>query len=127
MSQRSHARSVVTPSSPWDRFRARFEPADSRTMRRRWPAGILPSAIALVSMSIVTVATIVVIVTAIASAGLRIPSPDDPWSRWSSSAELRFGDNIAGPSGYTPVVEGQMIELAIDGEYADAAFVVPEP
>ncbi|HPC96183.1 MAG TPA: hypothetical protein PLU87_14655 [Sedimentisphaerales bacterium] len=96
-------------------------------MRRPWPAGILPSAIALVSMSIATVATIVVIVTTVASAGLWIRSPEDTWSRWSSSAELRFSDNIAGPSGYTPVVEDQMIELAIDEEYADAAFVVPEP
>ncbi len=127
MSQRSHSRSMVTPSSPWDGLWSRFEPADSRTLRKRWPAGVVPSVIALVSMSIVTVATIVIIVTTIASAGLRIQSPDDTWSRWSSSPNLRFGDTDAGPSDYAAIVEDPMIELAIDGDYADAAFVKPEP
>jgi len=127
MSQRSDSRSVVTPSSPWDGLWSHFERGDSRTLRKRWPAGVIPSAIALVSMSIVTVVTIVVIVTTIASAGLRIQSPDDAWSRWSSSPSLRFGDNGATPPDYAAIVEDPMIELAIDSDYADAAFVKPEP
>ena len=126
MSQRSHAKSVVTPLSPWDRLWSGFEPQDSRTVRKRSLAGIVPSAIALLSMSIITVVTIVGIVTAVAGTE-QMRSSDGNLSRWSSSPELRFGNNGVGPSSYTAIVEGQMIELAIDGEYADTAFATPAP
>jgi hypothetical protein len=95
-------------------------------VRKRPLAGIVPSAIALLSMSIVTVVVIVGIVTAVAGTE-QMRNSDGNLSRWSSSPELRFGDNGVGPSSYTTIVEGQMIELAIDGEYADTAFATPEP
>ncbi len=126
MSQRSRTPSVVTPLSPWDRLWSGREPQDSRTVRKRPLAGIVPSAIALLSMSIVTVVVIVGIVTAVAGTE-QMRNSDGNLSRWSSSPELRFGDNGVGPSSYTTIVEGQMIELAIDGEYADTAFATPEP
>ncbi len=126
MSQRSRTPSVVTPLSPWDRLWSGCEPQDSRTVRKRSLAGVIPSAIVLLSMSIVTVVAIVGIVTAVAGTE-QMQSSDGNLPRWSSSPELRFGDNGVGPSSYTTIVEGQMIELAIDGEYADTAFAAPEP
>jgi hypothetical protein len=126
MSRQSYTKSVVTPLSPWDELWSGFEPQDSRTVRRWSPAALVPSAIVLLSMSIVTVVTIVGIVTAVAGTK-PLQGSDGNLSRWSSSPEIQIGDNNVGPWSYTTIVDGQMIELAIDGEYIDAVFIAPEP
>lgn len=126
MSRQSYTKSVATPLSPWDELWSGFEPQDSRTVRRWSPAALVPSAIVLLSMSIVTVVTIVGIVTAVAGTK-PLQGSDGNLSRWSSSPEIQIGDNNVGPWSYTTIVDGQMIELAIDGEYIDAVFIAPEP
>lgn len=120
MNQRQNILSAATPFAAWEELWSRFDTGDSRTEHKHSVAEVAPSVIAVLSMSIVTVATIVLIVTTVADAGLLIQSHDDAWSRWSSSPAVRFGDNGAVASSYAAIVEEQMAEMAIDGTYIDA-------
>jgi hypothetical protein len=126
MSRRQSITSAPTPFAAWEELWSHFDPHDSRTVHKHALAGVAPSVIAVLSMSVVTVVTIVIIVTTVAHAGSLIRSRDETWSRWSSTPDIRFGDNGDVPSGYAVIVEGQMVDLAVDGEYVDAAFVEPD-
>ena len=84
-------------------------------MRKRSWAGLVPSAIAVLSMSVVTVFTIVLVVTAVADAGSLIHAHDDTWSRWATSPDIRFGDSDAAPASYAAIAQEWMNnESAID-------------
>lgn len=126
MSQRQDIPSAPTPFAAWDELWSRFDLRSSRTVQKRSLAGLVPSAIAVLSMSAVTVVTIVLIVTTVADAGLLFQSHNDAWSRWSSSPAIRFGANGEVPSSYAAIVEEQMNALVLDGAVANAAFVAPD-
>ena len=115
MNRRHNVRSAPAPFAAWEELWSRFDSRDSRTVRKRSWAGLVPSAIAVLSMSVVTVFTIVLVVTAVADAGSLIHAHDDTWSRWATSPDIRFGDSDAAPASYAAIAEEWMNnESAID-------------
>jgi hypothetical protein len=127
MKQRQSVLSTPAPFAAWEELWSRFDSRDSRTVPHHRLAGVAPSIIAVLSMSAITVATIVLIVTTVADAGPLIQSHDDTWSRWSSSPDIRYGNNGGVPSSYAAVVEEQMAEMVFEGSYVGDAVQVPEP
>jgi hypothetical protein len=126
MKQRQNILSTPTPFAAWEALWSHFDGNDSRTEHKHTLAAVAPSAIAVLSMSIVTVVIIVLIVTTVASAGLLIQSQDDTWSRWSSSPVIRIGDNGAIPSSYAAIVEEQIDAMAIEESYANEPSALDE-
>ncbi len=108
MNRPHNVRSAPAPFAAWEELWSRFDSRDSRTVRKRSWAGLIPSAIALLSMSVVTVFTIVLVVTAVAEAGSLTHIRDDTWSRWSASPEVRLGDSGAAPASYAAIAEEWM-------------------
>lgn len=119
MSRKSDVRPTVASFAAWDALWSHFDARDSRTVRRWSLAGLVPPVIAVLSMSIVTVVTIVLVVTTVADAGPRIHGPDDTWSQWSTSPEIRFGDSATAPASFAAVAEEVMSQPAIDEAYPD--------
>lgn len=119
MSRQSDVRPAAASFAAWDALWSHFDARDSRTVRRWSPAGLVPSLIAVLSMSVITVVTIVLVVTTVADAGLRIHGPDDTWSQWSTSPQIRLGDSAASPAGFAAIVEEMMSEPAIDETLPD--------
>ncbi len=54
---------------------------------------LVPSFVALISIAALTVTTLVLVVTTVAHADSQRPGDNSAWTRWSSSPEIRFGDN----------------------------------
>lgn len=54
---------------------------------------LVPSFVALVSIAAITVTTLVLVVTTVARADSQRYGDNSAWTRWSSSPEIRFGDN----------------------------------
>jgi hypothetical protein len=84
-------------------------------------AGLVPSAIVVLSMSIITAVTIVLITTTLA----HIHSYNETWSRQSATPEIWFGDNGTIPAGHIAMVEQQISEFAF-GETRSDAIVTPD-
>jgi len=59
---------------------------------------LVPSFVALVSIATFTTATLVLVVTTVARADSQRPGDNSSWTRWSSSPEIRFGDNTIRPT-----------------------------
>lgn len=125
MSRQSDVRPAAASFAGWDALWSHFDARDSRTVRRWSPAGLVPSLIAVLSMSVITVVTIVLVATTVADAGLRIHGPDDMWSQWSTSPEIGFGDSVATPASFAAVAEEMMSEPAIDGTLP-AVLIAPD-
>jgi hypothetical protein len=54
---------------------------------------LVPSFVALVAIAALTITTLVLVVTTVAQADPQRPADNSAWTRWSSSPEIRFGDN----------------------------------
>jgi hypothetical protein len=54
---------------------------------------LVPSFVALVAIAALTIATLVLVVTTVARADSQRYGDNSAWTRWSSSPEIRFGDN----------------------------------
>jgi len=54
---------------------------------------LVPSFVVLASIVALTAATLVLVVTTVARADSQVPGDNSAWTRWSSSPEIRFGDN----------------------------------
>jgi len=59
---------------------------------------LVPSFVALISIAAFTAATLVLVVTTIARADSQRHGDNSSWTRWSSSPEIRFGDNTIRPT-----------------------------
>lgn len=59
---------------------------------------LVPSFVALMAITIFTTATLVLVVTTVARADSQRPGDNSAWTRWSSSPEIRFGDNTIRPT-----------------------------
>ncbi len=127
MNLRPNTLSAPGPFAAWEELWSRFDARDSRTVPRRSLAGIAPSLIAVLSMSVVTVVMIVLIVITVANADWVIQSQNDVWSRWSWSPAVRYGRNGEVPAGYAAMIEEQDAETASEEFHANAESFVPEP
>lgn len=121
MNRQENMGSAPTPVGARRMLWSDFDSRDSRTVRGRLAAGLVPSAVVVLSMSVVTVVTLVLIVTTLA----KIHSYNEAWSRRSATPEIWFGDNGTVPAGYIALVEEQTGEFAFGETHSDA-IVTPD-
>lgn len=58
----------------------------------------VPSFVVLASIAVLTATTLVLIVTTVAQADTQRDNDNGIWTRWSSSPDIRFGDNTIRPA-----------------------------
>lgn len=119
MSQKLHIPASQKHRTAWEVFCSQVRQPHSRTSDGHWLLDPAATVVAVLTISILTVATIVLIVTTVANTGLLIQSHDDCWSRWNSSPPLRFGDNSLVPEEFAMTDEEQIDDFTIEQAYAN--------